>query len=76
MITFVIFEVTAELLSSTIFKWSMSENTNLETKQIGDSVNIETDIIGKYIVRFISESDNYEDISSTLIKTLNNLGLS
>ena len=52
------------------------ENTNLETKQIGDSVNIETDIIGKYIVRFISESDNYEDISSTLIKTLNNLGLS
>ncbi len=54
----------------------MSENTNLETKQIGDSVNIETDIIGKYIVRFISESDNYEDISSTLIKTLNNLGLS
>ena len=52
------------------------ENTNLGTKQIGDTVNIETDIIGKYIVRFISESDNYEDISSTLIKTLNNLGLS
>ena len=52
------------------------ENTNLQNKSIGDSINVETDIIGKYIVRFISESDNYEDINSLLIKTLNNLGLS
>ena len=52
------------------------ENTNLQNKSIGDSINVETDIIGKYIVRFISESDNYEDINSMLIKTLNNLGLS
>tara|TARA_X000001036_G_scaffold44076_1_gene35213 strand:+ start:2354 stop:3007 length:654 start_codon:yes stop_codon:yes gene_type:complete len=52
------------------------ENTNLNNKVVGDSVNVETDIIGKYIVRFISESDNYEDINSMLIKTLNKLGLS
>ena len=52
------------------------EHTNLSNKQIGDSVNIETDIIGKYIYQFISENDNYEDINSVLIKTLNNLGLS
>ena len=52
------------------------ENTTLKNKKIGDSINIETDIIGKYIVKFISESENYEDIKTTLIKTLNNLGLS
>ena len=52
------------------------ENTNLHNKNIGDSINIETDIIGKYIVRFISESDSYEDINSMLIKTINKLGLS
>ena len=51
-------------------------NTNLQNKEIGDSINVETDIIGKYIVRFISENENYEDINSMLIKTLNNLGLS
>ena len=52
------------------------ENTNLNNKAVGDSINVETDIIGKYIVRFISENDNYEDINSMLIKTLNKLGLS
>ena len=52
------------------------EHTNLSNKEIGDSVNIETDIIGKYIYQFISEDKNYEDINSILIKTLNNLGLS
>ena len=52
------------------------ENTNLHNKNIGDSINIETDIIGKYIVRFISESDSYEDVNSMLIKTINKLGLS
>ena len=52
------------------------EHTNLSNKDIGDSVNIETDIIGKYIYQFISENKDYEDINSILIKTLNNLGLS
>ena len=52
------------------------EYTNLSRKEIGDSVNIETDIIGKYIYQFISENENYEDINSILINTLNNLGLS
>ena len=52
------------------------DNTNLSKKEIGDSINIETDIIGKYIYQFISKNENYEDINSILIKTLNNLGLS
>ena len=49
------------------------EHTNLKDKKIGDSVNIETDIIGKYICQFISGNDNYEDVGSALIKTLNTL---
>ena len=52
------------------------EHTNLKDKKTVDSVNIETDIIGKYICQFISGNDNYEDVGSDLIKTLNNLGLS
>ena len=54
--------------------WSVLKN--IHNKNIGDSINVETDIIGKYIVRFISESDSYEDINSMLIKTINKLGLS
>ena len=52
------------------------ENTNFDNKKIGDSINVETDIIGKYLFRFISENENYNDVNSILIKTLNNLGLS
>ena len=52
------------------------ENTNLNHKKVGDSLNIETDIIGKYIHQFMSKNENYDDINSFLIKTLNNLGLS
>ena len=52
------------------------EHTNLSNKKIGESVNIETDIIGKYIHQFISQEESSEDINSILIKTLNNIGLS
>ena len=39
------------------------ENTNLKTLQIGDYVNIETDILAKYIEKFLSTSDNKTGIS-------------
>lgn len=39
------------------------ENTNLKTLQIGDFVNIETDITAKYIEKFLSTSDNKSGIS-------------
>tara|TARA_Y100001970_G_scaffold285307_1_gene404644 strand:- start:258 stop:908 length:651 start_codon:yes stop_codon:yes gene_type:complete len=52
------------------------ENTNLDHKSVGDSLNIETDIIGKYIHQFMSQNEDYDNINSFLIKTLNNLGLS
>lgn len=39
------------------------ENTNLKTLKNGDFVNIETDILGKYVENFLSVTDNKKDIS-------------
>ena len=39
------------------------ENTNLKTIKSGDDVNIETDIIAKYVEKFLSTSDNKSGIS-------------
>ena len=39
------------------------ENTNLKTLQIGDFVNIETDILAKYVEKFLSTSDNKSRLS-------------
>ena len=39
------------------------ENTNLKTLTEGDVVNIETDILGKYVENFLSVNDNKKDIS-------------
>ena len=38
-------------------------NTNLQNLRIGDFVNIETDILGKYVEKFLSTSDNRTGIS-------------
>lgn len=39
------------------------ENTNLKVLKIGDFVNIETDILAKYIEKFLSTGDNKSGIS-------------
>lgn len=39
------------------------ENTNLLTLKEGDYVNIETDILGKYVEKFLSVNNNKKDIS-------------
>lgn len=39
------------------------ENTNLPYLKEGDLVNIETDILGKYVEKFLSVNDNKKDIS-------------
>ena len=43
---------------------------------LNDAFNVETDIVGKYILKFISKNQTDEGLDSILIKTLNNLGLS
>lgn len=37
--------------------------TTLDGKRVGDRVNIETDLIGKYVHRFLSVQDKHEDKS-------------
>ena len=39
------------------------ENTNLKALKIGDFVNIETDILAKYVEKFLSTGDNKSGIS-------------
>lgn len=39
------------------------ENTNLKYLQTGDNVNIETDILSKYVEKMLSVRDNKRDIS-------------
>ncbi|MCQ2754269.1 MAG: riboflavin synthase [bacterium] len=38
------------------------ENTNLKTLKTGDIINIETDILSKYVEKFLSTSDNRSSI--------------
>ncbi len=44
------------------------ENTNLKDLKIGDCVNIETDILGKYVEKFLSAKDNSEGISMKFLQ--------
>ncbi len=46
-------EVSADHFSVNVIPYTVS-HTTLETKKIGDEVNIETDIIGKYVERLIA----------------------
>ena len=44
------------------------ENTSLKTLRHGDSVNIETDIIAKYVEKFLSTVDNKTGISMDFLR--------
>ena len=44
------------------------ENTNLKALNIGDNVNIETDILGKYVEKMLSSKDNDSKISMTFLQ--------
>lgn len=44
------------------------ENTNLKFLNIGDFVNIETDILAKYVEKFLSTSDNKSGISMEFLQ--------
>ena len=54
--------LTIAKINNNIFKVAVIphtfENTNLKTLKIGDFVNIETDILGKYVEKFLSANDN------------------
>lgn len=44
------------------------ENTNLCDLKIGDYVNIETDILGRYVEKFLSANDNSSSISMNFLQ--------
>lgn len=44
------------------------ENTNLCTLTIGDNVNIETDIIAKYVEKYLSSNDNRSNIDMNFLE--------
>ena len=48
------------------------EMTTLGAKDVGDSLNIETDIIGKYIERLMSFEDDDDQMEELLLKGLKN----
>jgi riboflavin synthase len=48
------------------------EMTTLGSKDVGDSLNIETDIIGKYIERLMSFEDDDDQVEELLLKGLKN----
>jgi len=65
--------LTIAYLSGNIFSVSVIpqtiQETNLKFLQIGDNVNIETDIIAKYVEKLITKSDNNtKDISLDFLK--------
>ena len=39
------------------------QNTNLQYLKIGDTVNVETDILGRYVEKFLSPNDNKSNIT-------------
>ena len=47
--------------------------TNLGTKDIGDQVNLEADLIGKYVEKIFSQFNNEEEISKNKKLDLNYL---
>jgi riboflavin synthase len=44
------------------------ENTSLSTKKVGDSVNIETDLIGKYVERILTTKREKSEITEEWLK--------
>lgn len=44
------------------------ENTNLKDLNIGDNVNIETDILGRYVEKFLSTQNNVSNINENFLK--------
>lgn len=44
------------------------KSTNLQYKKIGDAVNLETDIIGKYVEKYLSSNNNSSNITMDLLE--------
>ena len=68
-ISLTVTDVTEDTFTVSLIPHTAKETT-LGFKNIGDSVNIETDIIGKYVERMLSSSCNKEKTAGISKKTL------
>lgn len=64
--------LTVASISGNIFRCAIIphtfNNTTLKDLKIGDLVNIETDILGKYVEKLLSAKDNNNDISMNFLE--------
>lgn len=64
--------LTVAEIENNIFKTAIIphtyENTSLKTLNTGDYVNIETDILGKYVEKFLSADDNENGITMEFLE--------
>lgn len=64
--------LTVSQVTDTYFKVSIIpttiNNTNLKSKKVGDLVNVETDIIGKYIFKYLNKNGDKEKIDMNFLK--------
>ena len=61
-ISLTVTEVNNEFFSVSVIQHTQSVTT-LTSKHIGDTVNLENDIIGKYVMRFVSPEEKKKGIS-------------
>ncbi len=66
-ISLTVVEVLKDSFTVSIIPFTL-ENTNLGTKMVGDSVNIETDMIGKYVERILSSKKDKSVITEEWLK--------
>ncbi len=66
-ISLTIAEVTNNLIKIAVIPHTF-ENTSLSEIKCGDNVNIETDIMAKYVEKFLSTSDNKSGISMEFLR--------
>jgi riboflavin synthase len=66
-ISLTVVEVLRDSFSVSIIPFTL-ENTTLGTKKIGDLVNIETDLIGKYVERILTSKIDKSEITEEWLK--------
>ena len=68
-ISLTIADINKNIISIAIIPHTI-KNTNLETKKVGDLLNIETDILGKYIERLVSSHVSLDSLDELLFNKM------
>ncbi len=66
-ISLTVVDVTTDSFSASIIPFTM-ESTTLGIKRVDDSVNVETDLIGKYVARILGRREQQSKISEEWLK--------